>query len=183
MGWCQVRRPCQENPVLTAASLFDFVSRRAQHHGFWVSHRDQQGSFLLPTLSPHLFSWWLRHLNVWSHWKLLYATLLYNYETVPKLNLFLNLKWVDGDLPFTQIISRKRILRIRIHDAQNFSENAVRNPSLSVFLLSHTDSSDRNFAFLLPSLCLLNELVFFTDCLRSFILSACSKSYGFSSPK
>lgn len=107
-----------------------------QHHGFWVSHRDQQGGFLLPTLSHHLFSWWLRHLNIWSHRKLLYATVLYNYETVPKLNLFLNLKWVDGDLPFTQIISRKRILRIRIHDAQNFSKNAVRNPSLSVDFLS-----------------------------------------------
>ena len=75
-------------------------------------------------------------MNIWSHWKLLYATLLYDYESVPKLNLFLNLKWVDGDLSFTQIISRKRILRVRIHDAQNFSENAVRNPSLSVDFLS-----------------------------------------------
>lgn len=90
-----------------------------------------KGALFSPPLSHHLF-WWLRHLNIWSHWKLLYATLLYDYETVPKLNLFLNLKWVDGDLSFTQIISREKILRVKIRDAQNFSENAVRNPSFSI---------------------------------------------------
>lgn len=134
-----------------------FVCRKTPgEHRIMVSEspiETSKGALFSPPLSHHLF-WWLRHLNIWSHWKLLYATLLYDYETVPKLNLFLNLKWVDGDLSFTQIISREKILRVKIRDAQNFSENAVRNPSLSVDFLSFFSPTQAALIEALLSTCL-----------------------------